>query len=175
MNSYDINGIKTKPSTFDFSDNRLSLAWTGIGQHKDLVNPCAMMVYMGAIANGGKTANPKIIDSVQFSNGLPASLPFKTKTEELINEETAKKLAAMMKNNVESNYGASNFPGLDICAKSGTAEASKAARPHAWFTGFLRDKDHPYAFIVLVENSGFGSDVAGRVANTVLQEAIKYD
>lgn len=173
MNSYDINGIKTKASTFDFNDNKLNLAWTGIGQSKDLVNPCAMMVYMGAIANGGKTASPKIIKSVEFSNGLPAKLPAKSKTKELVNSDTASKLSDMMRNNVENNYGTGNFPGLDICAKSGTAQNN--GEPHAWFTGFLRDKDHPYAFIVLVENSGFGSEVAGRVANTVLQSTVKSD
>lgn len=175
MDSYDIDGIKTKPSSFTFDSNKVNLAWTGIGQSKDLVNPCSMMVYMGAIANGGKTANPRIIDSVQFSNGLPASMPFKTKTEKLINEDTANKLAKMMKNNVESNYGSSNFPNLDICAKSGTAEPSKNVSPHAWFAGFLQDEDHPYAFVVLVENGGYGTEVAGKVTNTVLQAAIKYD
>ncbi len=174
MDSYNINGIKTKASSFEFNDNKLSLAWTGIGQSKDLVNPCAMMVYMGAIANGGKTASPKIIDSIEFSNGLPASIQSKSKTKELVNSDTASKLSDMLRNNVESNYGTSNFPGLDICAKSGTAQTA-GEDPHAWFTGFLRDKDHPYAFIMLVENSGFGQEVAGKVANQVLQKAVNND
>lgn len=171
--SYDINGIHTKESSFDFSDNALDLAWTGIGQSKDLVNPCSMMVYMGAIANGGKAANPKIIDRVRFSNGLPASFPFKTKTEKLINEDTAKKLTSMLKNNVKTNYGSGNFPNLDIAAKSGTAEHGKGTTPHAWFAGFLDDEEHPYAFVVVVENGGYGTETAGKAANKVLQEIIK--
>lgn len=173
--SYNINGIPTKPSSFDFSDNELDLAWTGIGQSKDLVNPCAMMVYMGAIANEGKAANPRIIDRVRFSNGLPASFPFKTKTDELISSDTASKLKSMMRNNVESNYGDYNFPGLEVCAKSGTAETVKSVKPHAWFAGFLDDEEHPYAFIVLVENGGYGTEVAGSVANKVLQAIVKED
>lgn len=171
-NSYSINGIKTMPSSFDFPATPINLAWAGIGQHKDLVNPTSMMVYMGAIANGGKAANPKIIKSIKFNNGLPASLPFKTKTDELINGDTADQLSAMMRNNVTETYGEGNFPGLEICAKSGTAEVDKVSRPNAWFTGFLRDEENPYAFIVLVENGGYGSSVAGSVANEVLQAIV---
>ena len=40
--------------------------------------------------------------------------------------------------------------------------------PHAWFAGFLRGEDTPYAFVVLVENGGGGSSVAGTVAAKVL-------
>ncbi|HIW39775.1 MAG TPA: penicillin-binding protein [Candidatus Eubacterium pullicola] len=173
--SYDINGINTRPGSFEFSDNDLDLAWTGIGQSKDLVNPCSMMVFMGAIANGGKSAEPYIIDRVRFANGLPASFPIKHKTETLINEDTAAKLTEMLKNNVESNYGTYNFPGLDIAAKSGTAEHGEGTTPHAWFTGFLDDPDHPYAFVVVVENGGYGTETAGSVANEVLQAIVKQD
>ncbi len=171
--SYSIDGINTKPGSFEFDNNKLNLAWTGIGQSKDLVNPCSMMVYMGAIANAGQAANPRIIERVRFSNGIPAGYPFKTKTEPLINNDTAEKLSEMMRNNVEKEYGKKRFPGLDIRAKSGTAETSKDLKPHAWFSGFLNDEDHPYAFVVLVENGGYGTEVSGSIANTVLQAIVK--
>lgn len=174
-NSYNINGIQTKPSSFDFGHSEVNLAWSGIGQGQDLVNPCSMMVYMGAVANGGKAANPKIIKSIEFSNGMPASLPFKTNTKPLINSDTASRLTKMMRNNVITDYGENTFPDLKICAKSGTAQPDKTSTPHAWFTGFLDDPDHPYAFIVLVENGGYGTEVAGSVANTVLQEIVNED
>lgn len=60
----------------------------------------------------------------------------------------------MMAYNVTAAYGTSRFPNMDLCAKSGTAEVGGGQAPHAWFTGFLRDEDHPYAFLVLVENGG---------------------
>ena len=37
-----------------------------------------------------------------------------------------------------------------------------------WFAGFLQDEEHPYAFVVLVENGGGGNAVAGTVAGKVL-------
>ena len=91
----------------------------------------------------------------------------------MIEEDTAEILKNLMRNNVEDNYGTDNFPGLNICAKSGPAEVQKSERPNAWFAGFLDDDDHPYAFIVLVEKGGYGSDVAGSVANEVLQEIVE--
>jgi peptidoglycan glycosyltransferase len=93
----------------------------------------------------------------------------------MIDENTASILKEMMRYNVEDTYGTYNFPDLNICAKSGTAEVGPNETPNAWFAGFLDDPDHPYAFIVLVENGGSGSSVAGSVANKVLQKVVdKY-
>ncbi len=58
-----------------------------------------------------------------------------------------------------------------MCAKTGTAEVDDGD-PHAWFTGFLDNAEHPYAFVVVVEHGGTGLAVAGSVANTVLQAAV---
>ena len=77
-----------------------------------------------------------------------------------------------MSYNVQAHYGTWNFPGLNLCAKTGTAEVGDGTS-HAWFTGFLLDDAHPYAFVVLVENGGSGLSVAGAVANAVLQEAVQ--
>lgn len=174
--SREISGIPTKKGQFQFPENGINLAWTGIGQHKDMVNPCSMMIYMGAIATDGKAVLPKLIHNITFQNGIPSSLPQKKRhTSRMIEETTAVILKNMMRNNVEDNYGADNYPGLKICAKSGTAEVGTDERPNAWFAGFLDDEKHPYAFIVLVEKGGFGSQVAGSIANKVLQEVInKY-
>ena len=77
-----------------------------------------------------------------------------------------------MANNVDVTYGASRFPNMDLCAKSGTAEVGDGKSPHAWFVGFLRNEDAPYAFAVLVENGGGGSSVAGSVAAKVLDPIV---
>ncbi len=77
-----------------------------------------------------------------------------------------------MKNNVISSYGQENFPNLNIGGKTGTAEIDNGDTPHSWFCGYLDDEEHPYAFVVLVENGGFGHIAAAQVANDVLQYAI---
>ena len=42
---------------------------------------------------------------------------------------------------------------------------------HSWFVGFMDREDCPLAFVVVIENGGSGSKVAGSVAGKVLQEA----
>ena len=167
--SYSVNGLPTAKGSVNLDGAAASdLAWAGVGQYLDQVNPCAMMVYMGAIANGGKAAVPRIIEKSVDSLGIPTSLTWTKKTKTLIDADTAELVASMMANNVQTAYGTSRFPNMDLCAKSGTAEVGTDKSPHAWFTGFLRNEDAPYAFIVLVENGGGGSSVAGTVAGKVL-------
>ena len=171
--SYSINGISTAKGSFSFGSDvsETDLAWGGVGQYHDSVNPCALMIYMGAIANGGKAAVPCLIQKVE-SPGLPTLPQFTKKTGTLISPDTAEQVADMMVNNVETAYGTKRFPNMEIGAKSGTAEVGGEEKPHAWFAGFLKNEDAPYAFVVLVENGGSGADVAGGVASKVLQAAL---
>ena len=166
---YSVNGLPTARGSFQWtgiSDGELG--WAGVGQGQDLVNPCALMVYMGAIASGGKAAEPYLIEKTVSPLGLPSLPHFTTRTGRLVSADTAETLADLMADNVEKTYGTGRFPNMDLCAKSGTAEVGDGQTPHAWFAGFLRDEEHPYAFVVLVENGGGGSSVAGTVAGKVL-------
>ena len=171
--SYSINGISTAKGSVSLGQgvSENELAWAGVGQHQDSINPCALMVYMGAIANGGKAAVPCLIQRVETA-GLPALPQFTRRTGTLISPDTAEKVADMMRNNVETAYGTKRFPGMELGAKSGTAEVGGEEKPHAWFAGFLKNEEAPYAFVVLVEHGGSGADVAGTVASKVLRAAL---
>ena len=171
--SYSVSGISTAKGRFDLSGATTGqLGWAGVGQYNDLVNPCAMLVYMGAIARGGNSAVPQLTLKTESALNFPVSFYLKKKTGKLIDEATAQKLADLMANNVQTTYGAGRFPNMDVCAKSGTAEVGGGKSPNAWFAGFLRGEDTPYAFVVLVENGGGGSDVAGSVAAKVLDALV---
>lgn len=160
-----VDGIKTAAGSFDFpDDNDVKLSWAGIGQADDLVNPCAMMVYMGAIANGGEAVQPSLIKSATFIKEIRGGKSL----GRYLDEDTAAELKDMMKNNVVENYGESNFEGMDMYAKSGTAEAG-SDRPDAWFVGFTDDENAPYAFVVWVKGGGFGSEVAAPIAARVIR------
>ena len=118
-----------------------------------------MLRIVSAIANGGSLNEPSLLGS-------------STGTETLLSRETADKIADMMSYNVQYKYGAENYPGLALCAKTGTAEVGNGQQSHAWFVGFLNDAQHPYAFVVLVENGGSGRGAAAPVANAILQQAV---
>jgi len=163
LDAHELSGIPTAAGTYplDFVGDP-ELAWSGIGQSTDLINPYALLRYVCAIANHGLLVEPHLL--------LHGETPGRT---QLVEADTADRLAAMMNYNVVSHYEPEvNFPGLPLCAKTGTAELGDGDS-HAWFVGFLNDEAHPYAFVVLVERGGSGLRVAGPIANALLQAAVK--
>lgn len=162
LDRHDLDGIPSAAGSYplDFVGDP-ELGWSGIGQSTDLVNPYAMLRFVAAVANGGQLAEPHLI----AGKSGPVT--------RLVEKDTADRLGAMMSYNVASHYdGANNFPGLKLCAKTGTAELGDGSS-HAWFVGYLADEQHPYAFVVLVENGGGGLRAAGPVANALLQAAVR--
>jgi len=77
-----------------------------------------------------------------------------------------------MKSNVVNTYGESKFPGLDIYGKTGTAQVDSSNTSNSWFVGFIKDEEHPYAFVVYAEGGGSGVRTAAGIANKVLQAAV---
>ena len=90
----------------------------------------------------------------------------------LMDAETAEYAGECMSYDVAYGYGRDRFPGLDLCAKSGTAEVGDGTT-HAWFVGYLRT-GAPVAFAVMLEHGGGGLLQAGGVANSVLQTVMEY-
>ena len=88
-----------------------------------------------------------------------------------MSNETATKLQQILRSTVTDYYGEGNFYGLEISAKSGTAEISDEIASHSWFAGYSSLPDFPYAFVVIVENGGSGYYNAGSIASYVMQRA----
>lgn len=162
------DGITTAKGNFSVEGaSAQQIAWAGIGQYLNTVNPCRYMTFMGVIAGGGEAAEPYIVASAGSGTlgGYKASA---TSTGRLLDADTAERLAALMRSNVESSYGDDNFPGLTVCAKSGTAEVGGDKKPNATFAGFCADKDYPLAFMVVVEDAGSGTDTCVPIISNVL-------
>jgi peptidoglycan glycosyltransferase len=90
----------------------------------------------------------------------------------IISAKTANELKSMMRYNVTEVYKEKNYQGLELCAKTGTAEVGSDKKPHAWFVGFMDRDDFPLAFVVVVENGGRGIQAAAPIAKTVLEYAV---
>lgn len=159
--AHDIDGIGTVAGSYErFDLGTVNLSWSAIGQATDMVCPYSMLRLASAIGNGGTLVEPTLL-----GYGL------NKRTTQLLDSETADAMADMMNYNVQYSYGTWNFPNLNVCAKTGTAEVGDGT-DHAWFVGFLKDDTHPYAFVVQVERGGGGLSVAGNIANRVLQAAV---
>lgn len=169
--SHSLSGIPVAKGSIASSGGQNELSWTGIGQNTDLVNPFAMMRCAGIIANHGMCAEPYLVEKITDSSGFPRSLPATRDSARYLSRDTADRLADMMRNNVVSKYGESNYPdGMEVCAKSGTAELDGGQTSHAWFMGFCRNQEYPYAFVSFVQNGGNGARVAGGAVSKVLAE-----
>ncbi len=172
------NNIVTEKGRFYLKPNDADalVGWTGIGQGDTLVCPAAMLRLMCAIANDGKAVSFNVVDSLTNQAGKALGIKAKNDETQLISSEVASKMKDLMRNNVKNQYGDSNYKGLNLCAKSGTAEIDDIdAHNTAWFVGFMDDAEHPYAFVVVAERGNSGSKTAGPMANKVLQAVVEQD
>ena len=166
--SFECDGIPVKAGTVDLKDaDAGDLAWAGIGQYTDQVNALTFMRAMGRIAGGGTAAEPYLM--AKITRGEKTAYEAKSETSSrALKAETAAKLTEYLRNNVATMYGDWQFGGLNVCAKSGTAE-HEGETADAMFAGFCVDENCPLAFVVFVENGGSGSAVAAPIAAKVLQ------
>lgn len=163
------DGVTSAAGNFEVADaTPEQVAWSGIGQHRDQVNPCAFMTFMGAIAGDGIGAMPYIVSEVT-AGGRTTYDADTQKGNRVISAETARILQEYMRNNVESRYGAENFPDVVVCAKTGTAEVGGDKKPNATFAGFVMEEDYPLAFIAVVEDGGYGREVCVPIVSKVLE------
>lgn len=167
------DGITTAGGHFDAEDAAdVNVAWGGIGQYTNLVNPCRFMLFMGQIAGGGTAAQPYLVRSVR--SGMFSSYTASTKmTGRVMSSSVAATMQELMHNNVVYGYGEGNFPDLYVCAKSGTAQLDGDQSPNATFAGFTMDDDYPLAFVVIVENGGSGSGTCVPILSKVLHACVE--
>lgn len=162
------DGVTSVSGHFDLTEaTSIDVAWAGIGQYTDLVNPCRFLMLMGQIAGGGRAAEPYIVRKVTCGDAVTYQASTKL-SERIMSQDTAAKMTEYMRNNVQTNYGTDNFPGLTVCAKSGTAQLDGGKVSNAMFAGFVADEKYPLAFIAAVENAGYGSTVCVPILSQVL-------
>ena len=153
-----------------------ALGWTGIGQGNTRIAPITMLRIVSAVANGGNAVSFNIVDSLANQAGKALDFTLPSNQLSMMNSDVAAKLKEMMRYNVTNHYGESRYKGLNLCAKSGTAQIDSNENHNiAWFVGFMDDSEHPYAFVVVIENGNSGSQTAGPVAKRVLTKLVESD
>lgn len=153
-----------------------ALGWTGIGQGNTRIAPITMLRIVSAVANGGTAVSFNIVDSLANQAGKALDFTLPSNQLSMMNSDVAAKLKEMMRYNVTNHYGESRYKGLNLCAKSGTAQIDSNENHNiAWFVGFMDDSEHPYAFVVVIENGNSGSQTAGPVAKRVLTKLVESE
>jgi len=163
------DGITTASGNFETKGAYdVNVAWSAIGQYTDQINPCRFMTFMGAIAAEGKGVMPYLVDEI--SVGSSKTYSSETQTDDrILSVETAKQLQTYLKNTITYLYGTERFSGLTVCAKTGTGQVGGDQKPNAMLAGFVADEEYPFAFIIAVENGGYGGQVCAPILEKVLQ------
>lgn len=170
LDAVSFDGLTGVTGNYDLEDaGKLGLAWSAIGQYTDLINPAAYLRFLGAVAGGGSGAEPYLVEKATLA-GETTYQAQTVATERILSSELAQTLRELMANNVQTVYGAGNFAGLSVCAKSGTSELGGGLKPNAMFAGFVTDSSYPLAFIVVVENGGYGASTCVPILSQVLQQ-----
>ena len=168
VDSVSFDGVTSAAGNYDLRNSGVvSFAWSCIGQHTDQINPASFMTFMGAIAGGGVGVNPYIVSQVR-SNGEITYQAETMRNDRIMSEEVAAKVKDYMRNNVRIIYGDGNFPGLEVCAKSGTSQLGGDKASNAMFAGFVANEEYPLAFVVVVEGGGYGASTCVPVISKVL-------
>ena len=166
--SIQFDGITTAKGNYDLEGAmEWDLAWSSVGQYTDQINPCAFLTFVGAIAGDGRGVTPYVVGEVSGGDGVTYTAKTETRGR-IMSASTAKILREYLCFNVEDKYGSDNFPGLTVGGKTGTAEVGGGKKPNALFTGFVEDEQYPLAFIVVVEDGGYGAKVSLPIAAKVL-------
>lgn len=170
--SLAFDGLDTKRGSFEANENSdFDLAWAGVGQYTDQINPCQYMTYMGAIANGGQAASPYLVEEITFDG----KTTYAAETEQLdrvLSADTAAELTELMHYAVVNNYGEWNFSGLYAAAKSGTAERGDGQTSNALLAGFTQSDEYPFAFVVILEGGGSGSSACTPIIRQILDACV---
>jgi penicillin-binding protein A len=168
----------TGPEPGTFQHNQPKFMQDAIGQNQVAVTPMQMALVSEAVANQGVILQPHFVDCVLDPNDNVVSRVGVQQYKRAIDPATADIMRTFMLSVVNSPDGtgtAARIPGVSVAGKTGTAETSPDAKPHAWFIAFAPAEQPKYAVAVLVEHGGSdaaestGGKVAAPIARQVLQ------
>lgn len=159
--SFTFSDMNFKTGTVDIKDaTDIELAWAAVGQYTVSANPMQMLMLISGIANGGTCENLHV-----------SSKDSGTGKVKFTSEEEADEIGNILRDTVQYYYGDYLFDGMNVAAKTGTAEVGGEKKPNAWMIGYSQNESTPYAFVVVLEDSDSGIGNAGYVASVIMNFA----
>jgi peptidoglycan glycosyltransferase len=155
--------MRVAPSTIGDIESTAALQQSSIGQRDVALTPMQNAMMVAAIANGGTLMAPYLVSEVQSQD---LSVVDRTDPDQLgraVSPQTAAVLTEMMVNNENSYSGEGGIRGVEIAAKTGTAEWGpdpKTTPPHVWYVAFAPAEDPQVAVAVIVEAGGDRNNLA---------------
>ena len=162
-----------------------------IGQGFDLVTPLQMAVFIAAVGNGGTLYRPRLVTSIEDSDGnvvksiqpeITGGLPASKETLALVQKGLLEV--------VQGDRGTARrirIKGINIAGKTGTAQVfsrkagekfdnesiRRTLRDHAWFVSYAPAEAPKIAICVIIEHGEHGSSAAAPVAGALIEKYLK--
>jgi len=147
------------------------LAQMGFGQGALLMTPLQMALLAATIANDGDEPRPFLVRQI-VRDGAVSSVYSSSTLASPISADTAANVKKMMVAVVVRGTGTpARLSGVTVAGKTGTA-TNPLGRAHSWFICFAPAERPRIAVAILVENGGYGAEVAAPIARDVLQTAL---
>ncbi|MBG6084723.1 peptidoglycan D,D-transpeptidase FtsI family protein [Zhihengliuella flava] len=150
--------LRTATSVFPSDMNDAQLSQAAIGQFDVKATPLQMnMVAMG-IANDGVIMQPNLIDQIIAPDLQVLEDPQPEEFSTVTSPEVANDVTELMRAPLDGGTAsAADVPGLDVAAKTGTAqtgiedEETGEELVNSWITGFAPADDPQYAITIVAE------------------------
>lgn len=170
------------PSAASLGSDSVALAQDSVGQNGTQVTPLQAAMIAAAVANGGVIMQPYLVDKETAPNGHVTykGSDHQHELSQAMQPATAATLDDMMQNVVANGTAAPDaVPGVQMGAKTGTAQQGDKKNPLAWFVcyGTANGKKIAVAVMISTQDPNVRSDIsgaqyAGPVATAVLKAAL---
>jgi penicillin-binding protein 2 len=155
----------------------------GIGQDKMLVTPLQIANAICIVANKGYYYLPHFVKTIDDENEEDTALvnKFRKRHEVLthISDDAYEEVISGMHDVTEvgTAAGIPKIPGINICAKTGTAQNKRVIdkkvvelKDHSLFVCFAPRENPKIAVSVIIENGGFGATWAGPMGYLLVEK-----
>lgn len=146
-----------------------------IGQGDVEATPLQMAVVYAALANGGKVLTPHLGLKIAHPDGtVVKSIKPVTRSVVKAPASATRYVERALRDVVEKGTAAFPYRGwplddIPMAAKTGSAEIG-GKQPFSWFASYGPVADPKYVVVSVVEQAGFGSQVAGPVVRRIMDE-----
>ena len=158
---------------------------TAIGQGDVLATPLQMAMVTAAVANGGTSYYPRMVDKVVAQDGTvllqePAKVRSNLLTDGGMTAEMIEKVRQGMNKVVNESGGTAGkarIKDVTVAGKTGTAQfwRSGVKDNHTWFLAFAPYDAPKYAICVIVQGAKSGGGVSAPIAAKILEDIFALD
>nr|NLD40457.1 penicillin-binding protein 2 [Actinomycetales bacterium] len=160
--------------------DQAELAISGIGQMNVRVSVLQNAMVAAAVANDGELMTPYLVATERDADLTVISHAHPSTLSEPFSEATAATLTEMMIAVVNEGTGRpAQLSGVQIAAKTGTAETGTEAAQHAWMIAFAPAENPQIAVALVLENGGdlgtdaYGGSAAGPLVRDIIRAALR--